>query len=669
VDLPSTDQPFAQEYRELLSRQTTRELRGIAQRRNIQVEGTRKAPIVETLAAQLSDRPSTCAEVLRLDDLGRKLLAYLHLTLPQGYGIPLESIKSLGQPSHSQASSYSPSAIRTRAIEMSKRGLLLTFKQGQVTYYLLPQLVRLCIPPQPGLAPAYSGVPARDEHAGQEETMALEVDEQPFALLSQKLYIVWNYVAQRHPRRRAAPGQAAIEDEWPQLQGWDHLQSEIDELARKEKTQRSRFFADVFAYTGTQAMTVPASGYHLSGQDRSELRTLLGQSAQAQMPWDEEIEFYYALLAEMGAIAGEPGEPLQADPRILQRLWSLSPSEQASALAQAWKATTTWSEMDIVLRTSDDLRVRRNVTYTTYRPQDLYEEWRAGRLTVFRFLSLLESNRWLSLDGLLRTIYETTPNLIHTRSHSKVWWLESAQRRRQFGTNLDDWRQSAGLFVRAVIEGPLAWLGIVKLGYRRGNNQGDQENAARLEAIQLTPTGSFFIGRREMLAAGVAPPPPQEAVELGDDLTITLVPGHAPPRLYDLLYAIGQLTASSPQQFAYRITASGVKRAFDSGETAETLIASLEEACGEHVRQAGLPATWKARLNEWYQNYGKLHLYQGITLLELADEYALQELVFSTSLREKIVYQFSPHLIAIQPDAVDDLVQEMEKRGYTPCVK
>jgi hypothetical protein len=47
----------------------------------------------------------------------------------------------------------------------------------------------------------------------------------------------------------------------------------------------------------------------------------------------------------------------------------------------------------------------------------------------------------------------------------------------------------------------------------------------------------------------------------------------------------------------------------------------------------------------------------------------LQELLATTALQDYLVYQFSPRLVAIQPDAVDILVQEMEQRGYTPRVE
>ena len=64
-----------------------------------------------------------------------------------------------------------------------------------------------------------------------------------------------------------------------------------------------------------------------------------------------------------------------------------------------------------------------------------------------------------------------------------------------------------------------------------------------------------------------------------------------------------------------------------------------------------------------------MHIYDDISLIELADDYALQEILSNTSLREHLIHQFSSRLVAIRADAIDDLVQEMEKRGYTPYVE
>jgi hypothetical protein len=117
-------------------------------------------------------------------------------------------------------------------------------------------------------------------------------------------------------------------------------------------------------------------------------------------------------------------------------------------------------------------------------------------------------------------------------------------------------------------------------------------------------------------------------------------------------------------------TASSQNNASTSiNDAVETLIAALSKHSAAPGAQPQVASSWQRKLRTWGRNYGQLHVYENLTLLELADEYALQELLVSTSLGEHVVYPFSPHLVAIREDAVDTLIQEMEKRGYTPRVK
>lgn len=616
------EQALEDEYRQILAQQTVNELREIAQKRGIHIEGTRKEPIVEALATRLCDPQSIQAEMSRLKDLGKELLAHIHLTVSPGYGTSIESITPF-----ERTANYNPQAVRSQITEMGKRGLLLSFKQGSVNYYVLPLAVRQALPPFADLVPA---CPAK-------QVQSLQVRSQPSALFIQKLFLLCNYTAEHRLLPQVPPKRLPIEDQWPHLQGWTHLPSEMQELA-----SRGQFF-----YTSNQSATVPPSPYRLNSQDRQEVRQALGFT-------DEETEFYYALLSGVRIITQEADHPLQVSQDNLHHILDLSPSQQLAFLALAWKTLTSWQEMEIVLRSSADLIVRRSLTYTTYKPEHLREEWREGRMTITRLLSLLAEDRWLSLNGLLRAIHETTPDLLHQRSHPAVWWLESPKRKKQFGTTFDDWNASVGQFILATLQGSLFWIGAVDLGYQDG----------KLQAIRLTPAGAFINGKRASLSEDGAAIPVKDTIRFGNDLTVELIPSRVPIQLNQLLHTMAQLEEATSQRFIYRLTPSSVQRAFEAGQTDETLIAALEKLC-----QARVPSAWQDRLQTWHRNYGKLHLYEGITLIELADEYALQELMLNTSLRDHMVYQFSPRLVAIRPEAVDTLVQEMEKRGYTPRVE
>ena len=395
------------------------------------------------------------------------------------------------------------------------------------------------------------------------------------------------------------------------------------------------------------SVTVPAPRYRFRATDRQALSATTGST-------DEELEFVYAIMDALGAIAARPGDPIAHQDRVVERLLSLPPSTQMRAILFAWTHVLDWSEMNIVQRTTDAFSVRRNLAYTSFQQRDLYREWRSARQAVLRFLATVEEGEWVSIDGFLKTIYQVHPNLIHAHSDPAVWWLRSEKTRKQFGTTFEDWMDSTGRFVLATLHGPLFWLGAISLGY-----VGDDARALR-----VTPLGSFALQRRTSVVEQAPQTVPPGAVQFDKDLVARVVPHQVPAQLHDLFHLIGQLEEAMPAQFRYRITAEGVLQALEGGQTVDDLIRGITRWCG-----AAPPGAWRDQLARWSENYGKLHVYDDITLIELADDYALQELLSNTSLRDHVIHTFSPRLVAIHPAAVDDLIQEMEKRGYTPHVE
>jgi hypothetical protein len=55
-----------------------------------------------------------------------------------------------------------------------------------------------------------------------------------------------------------------------------------------------------------------------------------------------------------------------------------------------------------------------------------------------------------------------------------------------------------------------------------------------------------------------------------------------------------------------------------------------------------------------------------VAVIELADDYALSELLASTSLAKHLLYRFSPRLIAVRAEGVDELRTDLIRKGYTP---
>lgn len=681
------------EYKRLLAFQKLDELRAIARRWSLKLHGGNKASIIDQLGDRFRETHTQEAVLAELDDIGHQVLAYMHLLLEPEYGLSADSIvrgilhqrQRAVQPAHTaepllglyneqwQRDVGLRQKIQDQIAELTECGLVLPFRQNGALYYTLPNLVRFRLPARPSLVSVYTG-----------DAEALRVDETTFGSLIHKLFTVWNALGHGIPGtdgppiRPSPPPRQPIENQWSLLRGWDHEPSEISVLMRNQYSggRSSSLRLDrVSAATLNWAMTVPAPFWRLRDSDREYIRRQVGGT-------DDQIEFYYALLEGLGALSGAPGEPIVLHNDAMQHFLRLSTSAKLYALWRAWIGDLAWSEMSALLRRDGQstLRLRRSLAQHDYKAEDLYQEWSIGRKIILRFLTLLPDGQWLSIDGLLKTIFDVYPNLLHTMSDPSVWWLESPRTGRQFGTAFEDWQQSYGQFVLSMLQGPMNWLGALRLGYTAANS-GATSGAAETEsktpvAFQLTDTGLFVLGRRSKLgAARVSSSLPDESCcTVSPDLTVAVVPDCAPLELHNLLHGVGRLVEARPDRFIYQLTAEGVsswlepapaaKREPPESKTSiEALIALLDKHCHTPSR------IWAEKLRTWERNRGLLHIYENMTLIELADEYALQELLISTSLGDSVVYQFSPRLVAIWAEGMDDLVKEMEKHGYTPRIQ
>ena len=59
----------------------------------------------------------------------------------------------------------------------------------------------------------------------------------------------------------------------------------------------------------------------------------------------------------------------------------------------------------------------------------------------------------------------------------------------------------------------------------------------------------------------------------------------------------------------------------------------------------------------------------GLTVLELADDYMLQELLTQTDLREHLLLTVGPRLVVVRPESADAFARQLVKRGYTPRIE
>jgi hypothetical protein len=61
-------------------------------------------------------------------------------------------------------------------------------------------------------------------------------------------------------------------------------------------------------------------------------------------------------------------------------------------------------------------------------------------------------------------------------------------------------------------------------------------------------------------------------------------------------------------------------------------------------------------------------LHRNVTLIECADDLALDELRAATPLPAHVIRQLSPRVVIVDPDYLDVVIQAMIQKGYTPRI-
>ncbi len=622
------EQTIKQDLTDLLREQTVQQLRTIARRRGWPLRGTRKDDLIDQLVQFCLEGQDT-AQIVEALDADRRLALELLALRTSMMAAPENVVNKAIRGLKGRRSAQETNAILQ---EFQELGLLFARKVYAATAYRMPSAVVRQLPTWPGLLPAFKGEPGQ-----------LDVHQSAGSSLIQVVYQLWQYL--REPplpkKARSLPPKSRLEQSWPNLYGW---LNPADEIAELEKLGYR------FWYSGQQynigVRPLPSA---LSGADLAALRQRTGAS-------DDISDFCFTLLTALEFVDWEYGADIQINEKGLTTFLSYSESGRLQILTSAWLTLEWGTEMALVLRHAKHLRLRRRLQTERFTYNDLTRELAHARLVVIMLLRRLTPGVWYSVADLSELLRRFWPNYLHAGSAAtpQRWWLEIDNSDTPLSPEkAEDWQVGHAPFMTACLEGPLAWLGAVTLGY---NRQG-------LAAFQLTDLGTFLLGVSpaydELLERPVGP-----ALTIHGDGTVLARTGYAAAGAYDLLNVLGRLEETSVERFSYRITPATAQRAFERGWTGQAILDELEKQSAQPV-----PEPLRSHFLTWAEGYGKVHLYHQVTLIEFADDFALKELLASTSLAQHLIYQFSPRLAVIKTEAVDALRDELVRQGHTPRIE
>ncbi len=417
----------------------------------------------------------------------------------------------------------------------------------------------------------------------------------------------------------------------PYIGEWDYVPQEVEQIKS--------------SYVPSGALTIPFLPFW-ADETLDTLETFAGGSRDLG-------NWIAGMLLTLGIVRATDDGNAHVDAEQVKAWRGQTPAEQQRALWHAWgNGAVAFGELRMAT-TRASLTAQRASLDESFTHRTLVEEMGAARQFVARLLAPLEPQTWYSWKAFAETTRDLRADFLHTHTHNNTWFLIAAKTRHRYDPgNTRHWDEAYRPVLATLFEGGLRWLGAVELAYDR------QE----LVAFQVTALGAW------LLSADQASPPPAAvraeepgvaAIHWLDDTTVRLRATTAAAKLMPLVRAFADPTR---EVLAFRVSNVSLARAFERGVTLPE-IAEKFESVG-----APLPPALRARMDTLAANYGRVHLYERLTVLELADDLALRELIAGTSLGKHIVHQFSPRLVVVRDEGVDELVNELVKKGYTPKV-
>ncbi len=604
-------------------------LRQMAKRRGWAVRGTRKAEIVQQIAGQIVEPGQALRGSLELDAEHRNTLRALALLGEKRNPGPEELERVAGVwgnlTSHKNVGTY------TR--HLWEMGLALPGMENAYPRYgdFVPRAILRVLPPLlEDVIPAASNPPPGVSAIRQADYLAFVRAVNQITLLLEQ-----SPVALRPPMPRPR-----LEKFHAALQEWDYDPHEIQQAKENQKLSG---YSDL-------TLTVPPPPRCLPDEVIQRLAPLIGGETQ--------LEFGYALLVAAGVLL--PGSPVTVWPEVKEQFLRQSEPAQRATLARTYFQMRSWSVLWEILRAHDDLRLRRAYSSQYFKPKDLQDDLIHFRHLALRALACLPDDKWVALPDLLDLMHTLWPRSDRAVWHEEyyhsqipAWFLASPN-----GTPLDadGWALAQGRFIVQTIAGPLHWLGLADLGL----------GAQGLAAFRLHGLADLYWDRVEVPTPKAEASRDRPAVAPADAVdisahTIRVVPSQIEAQAHNLLNQIARLESVTAEQFTYHLDSQAVYESFEAGLTLAEIAAAWKDWL-----PIPMPATIQDQLAAWWEAYGRVRIYEGLTVIEFDDDYGLAEMKAVTPLEKHIVAEISPRLVIIRPEAVDPLTEALKRASYTP---
>lgn len=597
------------------------DLRTVAKQRGWRLKGTRKADLIKQLIALLTKSTEMPAALTQLSAEDK---AVLYALAVMGHPNILRRTHLTELAQHWDASLTDGQVVQV-GYDLVQTGLVIDPEAGQVHGY--PQTARAVMS---ALVPALSEIvpvsepPTTYTILRADPVQLVRIVHQLFALLEQN-----------PPPLRPLPPRPRLEKYHKQLRLWRVDVDEVRQLkAAGELTKRSNVM-----------LTVPPPNFALAEEGMDRLQGLVDSA--------EKLDFIYHLMLNAGLL--QTGSPATVWSTAKINYIQQNELAQQAILARTYFQMVSWHEVWQLLRDSQQLRLQRSWMADHFKPKQLDDHLLAIRQRILRTLACLPDGQWVEVSAiyrLLRPIWKTLNSKSETYTHYYYHHQKTPLWEVTYNGKSAMWNLAQKHVVDHVLR-VLHWLGLADVA----------TNNDHITHIALQGLATLYWDQADTIKATVPTPASNSDPIVNNGLKVTLDPAVATGEMHTYLDQIARLVTAQPNQFIYEVDVEAVHATFEAGVTLSTLCETWQSLFAKPMS-----AVIETQLQTWWDAYGQVRLYAGVTLIEFADEYALAEMQAVTTLADYIIATLSPQLVMIPESAVESLTEQLQQAGYTPKI-
>jgi len=360
---------------------------------------------------------------------------------------------------------------------------------------------------------------------------------------------------------------------------------------------------------------------------------------------------------------GMPGS-LHLLPNAARLLLGPASAEVARDLFELWLTHAGYEELFDLQEEGLQLKCRTTpLNNPILRPGELEAENSEARQLLVALVAQAPLNQWVSFSAFARFIYRLNPTFLQKRQRlfpSPHWWLEQEEGRPLQPAQMGDWMRVEGHYLARLLRGPLHWWGISDLAL-----SGD----GRLLAFRLTPVAGLLLNGVEPVEQEVEEAqeraPVLDVLETGELLVESRTDSWP---LIELIEDFAEVAGVRGDRLCYRLAPGSLAEALGRGQQPGNLLKLLRKIEKDEEHSNSPLSCLLAQLEGWIASYGRIRLYTGVSMVEVADNLVMRELSATTSLEEQIVKSITPTLMILTKQGMERIVEDLKRRGQSPLL-